>query len=71
MKVLITGGAGFIGANLARNLTARTDIDEVVVIDDLSFGYRSNLDGLDLRFVEGSILDKALLEDAASGISAT
>jgi|TARA_B110000263_G_C15203394_1_gene461696 hypothetical protein len=36
-----------------------------------SFGYRSNLDGLDLRFVEGSILDKALLEDAASGISAT
>ena len=48
MKVLITGGAGFIGANLARGLASRSDIDEVVVLDDLSFGYRSNLDGIDV-----------------------
>ncbi len=32
------------------------------------FGYRSNLDGLNLRFMEGSILDRALLEDAVSGM---
>ncbi|MBT4187774.1 MAG: NAD-dependent epimerase/dehydratase family protein [Gemmatimonadales bacterium] len=70
MKVLITGGAGFIGANLARTLTSgRTDIDDVIVIDDLSFGLRSNLDGLDVNFIEGSILDEDLLATAMDGVS--
>ena len=39
MKVLVTGGAGFIGANLVRALFDGPDND-VVVIDDLSFGFR-------------------------------
>ena len=69
MKVLITGGAGFIGANLIRELSKYQDIAEVVVIDDLSFGYRSNLDTLDVCFIEGSILDKCLLEKATEGVS--
>lgn len=60
--VLITGGAGFIGANLCRALLA-TGRHEVTVLDDLSTGYRSNLDGLDVRFVEGSILDADALAD--------
>ena len=69
MKVLITGGAGFIGANLARGLASRSDVDEVVVLDDLSFGYRSNLDGIDVQFLEGSILDEQVLADASSGVT--
>lgn len=55
MRILITGGAGFIGSNLARHaLEAGT---AVTVIDDLSTGLRENLTGLDVTFVEGSILD--------------
>ena len=50
VKVLITGGAGFIGANLVRTLVNQSGIG-VVVIDDLSFGLRSNLDGLDVTFI--------------------
>jgi UDP-glucose 4-epimerase len=43
MKTLVTGGAGFIGSNLVDALLARGD--EVTVVDDLSTGRRSNLDG--------------------------
>ncbi|MAG70183.1 MAG: GDP-mannose 4,6-dehydratase, partial [Acidobacteria bacterium] len=69
MKVLVTGGAGFIGANLVRSLVHQLGIG-VVVLDDLSFGYRSNLDGLDVTFIEGSILNEDLLETAMEGVSA-
>ena len=70
MKVLITGGAGFIGANLARALIGQDQISEVAIIDDLSFGFRSNLDGLEVTFVEGSILDEDLLKSTMGGVSA-
>lgn len=66
MRLLITGGAGFIGSNLAR--TALAQRHEVVVIDDLSTGYEENLQGLDLRFVRGSILDADALADAMTGV---
>ncbi len=69
MKVLVTGGAGFIGANLVRALCDHTGIDETVVIDDLSFGFRSNLDNLKVTFVEGSILDEELLHTSMVGVS--
>lgn len=67
MRLLITGGAGFIGSNLAR--VAIDAGHEVVVVDDLSTGYKDNLQGLSLRFVEGSILDRDLLADALGGVS--
>ncbi|GAB3444326.1 SDR family oxidoreductase [Phycicoccus ginsengisoli] len=66
MRLLITGGAGFIGSNLAR--LALAGGHEVSVIDDLSTGYADNLDGLDVRFVKGSILEPAALSEAMAGV---
>lgn len=58
MKVVVTGGAGFIGSNLAEELSNRY---EVTVLDDLATGRESNLSGLDVEFEQGSILDTELL----------
>ncbi len=64
MKVVVTGGAGFIGANLCRTLVAEPGVQEVVALDDLSTGSRQNLAVLDqVSLVEGSILDAALLDE--------
>ena len=67
MRVVVTGGAGFIGANTVRVLTAGPGPTEVVVLDDLSSGRRENLAGLDARLVEGSILDDGALDEAVTG----
>ncbi|MCU0268926.1 MAG: NAD-dependent epimerase/dehydratase family protein [Acidimicrobiales bacterium] len=64
MKVVVTGGAGFIGANLCRTLAACGEVDEVVALDDLSTGSRANLDGVAARLVEGTILDPEVLDEA-------
>jgi UDP-glucose 4-epimerase len=64
---VVTGGAGFIGANLCRVAAAHGDVDEVVALDDLSTGVRANLDGVAATLVEGSILDGDLLRDAFAG----
>ena len=68
MRILVTGGAGFIGSNLVRRLLA--DGDSVAVIDDLSTGYRANIEGLPIDFVEASILDEDALARAAAGAEA-
>ena len=70
MKVVVTGGAGFIGANLGRELLARREINHVVALDDLSTGLRSNLDGTDIELVEDTILNPDALDKAFSGASA-
>lgn len=58
---LITGGAGFIGAHLARKLSSETDL-EVVILDDLSGGFRENLpDGP--TFVEASVTDEGTVQE--------
>jgi UDP-glucose 4-epimerase len=65
MKVVVTGGAGFVGSHLTRALLSAGC--DVVVVDDLSTGAVSNLSGLPVRLVVGSVTDRALLEDAAAG----
>src|SRR5271168_1274814 len=71
MKVVVTGGAGFIGANLCRALRSDPDIVDVVALDDLSSGNRANVEGLDgVELVEGSILDAGLLDRVFDGADA-
>lgn len=67
MKVVITGGAGFIGGNVCRLLSERADIDEVLVLDDLSTGNTANLEGTSAKLVEGSLLDRELLAQLLPG----
>lgn len=70
MRIVVTGGAGFIGANLCRVLAAHDGVTDVVALDDLSTGLRSNLDGVDAELVEGSILDPDALDQVLAGASA-
>lgn len=65
MKILITGGAGFIGSHLAEHFQGHA---EVRVLDNLRTGRRSNLAGLDVEFIEGSILDRDLVARAMRGV---
>ena len=70
MKVVVTGGAGFIGANLCRILADRRNVTEVVAFDNLSTGYQSNLDQLRVELVTGDIGDPDALVDAFEGADA-
>ena len=63
-RICITGGAGFIGSNLAEILAKKND---VIVIDSLLTGHRSNLEGIDCKFIEGSINDVEKLRHAFLG----
>jgi len=65
--VLVTGGAGFIGSHLTQHLALLGA--QVRVLDNLSTGYRKNLDGIAVSLFEGSILDASVLHKAISGCS--
>ena len=66
MRILVTGGAGFIGSNLARMASTRPDVEQVIVLDDLSTGDRSNLQGVDVRLIQGSLLQDDALDEAVA-----
>ena len=65
MRILVTGGAGFIGSHLVEHYHRSA---EVVVLDNLRSGHRHNLDGLEHRFIEGSITDPAAVAEAIDGV---
>ena len=70
-RVLVTGGAGFIGSNFVRQFLERFPESHVVVLDALTYaGRRENLDGLSARsltFVHGDIRDSAVVAKAMEG----
>lgn len=65
MKVLITGGSGFIGSHLVEHFQGKA---EVRVLDNLRSGYRKNLDGFKVEFIEGDILDRNAVREAVKGV---
>ena len=65
MRVLITGGSGFIGSHICELFQGKA---EVRVLDNLRSGHKHNLAGLQHEFIEGSILDRALVRQAMQGV---
>ncbi len=69
MRVLVTGGAGFIGSHFAKRLAAAGD--EVVVLDKLTYsGNRANLEGTDVELVVGDICDAGSVAEAGTDCDA-
>ena len=70
MRLLVCGGAGFIGSNFVR-VRLREHGDEIAVLDKLTYaGRRENLDGLDVEFHHGAIEDPEAVARAAEGADA-
>jgi UDP-glucose 4-epimerase len=65
MRVLITGGAGFIGSHIAEYYSS---IADVCVLDNLRSGYKTNLKGLNVEFIEGTVTDRQVVKKAVDGV---
>ena len=65
MRVLITGGAGFIGSHIAEYFQGKA---EVRILDSLRSGFKKNLDGLDVEFIEGDIRDRITVAKAMEDV---
>src|SRR3972149_1462024 len=67
MKILVTGGAGFIGSNLVKQLLM--DGYEVRVLDNLLSGHRANLEPFpEIHFIEGDVRDEVAVKKAIHGV---
>jgi UDP-glucose 4-epimerase len=65
MKVLVTGGAGFIGSHIVEHFQGQA---EVRVLDNLRSGFHRNLQGFDCKFHQGSILERERVREAMAGV---
>jgi UDP-glucose 4-epimerase len=65
MKILVTGGAGFIGSHIVEHFQGRA---EIRVLDNLRSGSRHNLTGFEHEFIEASILDRDAVRRAMNGV---
>lgn len=66
MKILVTGGSGFIGSHIVEHY--QDVAEEIRVLDNLRTGRRNNLDGLKCTFIEGSVTNKNLVREAVRGV---
>ncbi|MHC4857207.1 MAG: SDR family oxidoreductase [Planctomycetota bacterium] len=65
MRVLVTGGAGFIGSHIVEHFQGKA---QVRVLDNLRSGYKENIDALDVEFNEGSVTDRASVKQAVKDV---
>jgi len=65
MKVLVTGGAGFIGSHIVEHFQSMA---EVRVLDNLRSGFQRNLAGFQQEFIQASILDREKVRRAMAGV---
>ena len=65
MRILITGGAGFIGSHIVEHFNGKA---EIVVLDNLRSGFKKNIEPFDVEFVEASITDKDAVSEAMKGV---
>jgi UDP-glucose 4-epimerase len=65
MKILVTGGAGFIGSHIVEYFQGKA---EVRVLDNLRSGFKKNLSGFECELIEGSILDREAVSRAMAGV---
>ena len=65
MRILVTGGAGFIGSHLVEYFQGKA---EIRVLDSLRTGYLKNLDGFDVEFIQGDIRDREVVRKAMEGV---
>jgi UDP-glucose 4-epimerase len=65
MRVLVTGGAGFIGSHIVEHFQGKA---HVRVLDNLRSGYKENIDALDVEFNEGSVTDRASVKQGVKDV---
>jgi len=65
MRILVTGGAGFIGSHIVEHFSGNA---EVRVLDNLRTGFRENLNAFDVEFIEGSINDREKVKKAVKDV---